>query len=496
VNSIMIQEGNATDHLTADDQALLNEVIAMIRNSMYSSMTAAHNSDEAALAAAIAAINQCYMDFAARIADGGDLAEMESSVRTHQEYLNELQDDVDAKTVLNTTAWNTLESHMSLISDAPACPALPNPRTMPSLDIYFESSAYVTWWTAQKAAYEPLRDAYVHANQQLEAALTAYAVGLAVRNVAYCDWKRELEAACAQFSACYEAAKAHYLNVVKPAVEEDMRMRIEAYKAGETIIHQIRFLLAEEADQATPAINTDVYQIAFPEVPAKPACDMSALDDPAWVPTPDCHDEKQLVNGCSTRNGAPFAQYGTARMEGGNQVAGEAICCDASNRCTRHIRDGAAWFLTSLSHEHCTTDSTGVIVENQTPPSHSFHQAKAMCHSVGWRLPKTQAEVDSTCGTGCHIDGVLVWIEPDAPPCRPGEDIVAGTFQHFGHDGPSSSDQECNERCQNTAGCTAWVRGRSPGTSATSNAHCWLTRQVPPVWEADSSRVAGVPGCV
>merc|ERR1719210_2996536 len=170
---------------------------------------------------------------------------------------------------------------------------------MPSLDVYLGTSAYVTWWTAQKAAYEPLRDAYVYADQQLQAALTAYAVGLAVRDVAYCDWKRELEAACAQFSACYEAAKANYLNVVKPAVEQAEQRRIEAYKAGETIIHQIRFLLAEEADQATPAVNTDRYQIAYPEVPAKPACDMSALDDPAWVPTPNCHFEKQLVDGCS-----------------------------------------------------------------------------------------------------------------------------------------------------------------------------------------------------
>merc|ERR1719330_1358952 len=275
------------------------------------------------------------MDFTARTADGGDLALIESSVRTHQTTLNQLQADVDTKTDLNETAWNTLASHMALISDAPACPAMPNPRTMTSLDVYFDTSAYVTWWTAQKAAYEPLRDAFVYADHQLRVALTAYAVGLAERNVAYCDWKRELEAACAEFSACYEAAKAHYLNVVKPAVEEDMRMRIEAYKAGETIIHQIRFLLAEEADQATPAINTDVYQIAFPEVPAKLACDMSALDDAAWVPTPDCTSCDENVNighrqdgyrGCQdhSRNGNVCENWITARSNWARIVDGES----------------------------------------------------------------------------------------------------------------------------------------------------------------------------
>jgi len=288
VNSIMIQAGNATDHLTADDVLLLNQVIGVIRDSMYFSLTDFHDTDKGDLSDAIDAINQCHLTFAARIADGGDLSQMEDSVTTYQNTLNGLQDDVDTKTSLNDTAWNNLYTHMGLISDAPACTGLPNPRTMASLDVYFTSSAYVTWWNAQKLAYEPFSEAFKYADEQLELALTAYAVGLAVRDVAYCDWKKELEAACATFSTCYEDAKAFYLNVEKPRVELRMKQRIEAYKAGETIIHQIKFLLATEPDQATPAINTDIYQIAFPAVPAKPACDMSALDDAAWVPTPNC----------------------------------------------------------------------------------------------------------------------------------------------------------------------------------------------------------------
>jgi len=288
VNSIMLQEGNATEHLTSDDQALLNRVIDMINNNMYASMTSAHNGDVSALNAAIAAINQCSMDWNARIADGGDLYVMHQGVIQYQNTLNQLQDDVDEKTVANATAWSNLESHMSLISAAPQCPAFPNPRTMASLDVYFDTSAYVTWWTAQKAAYEPVRDAYVYANHQLELALTAYAVGLGQRDTAYCDWKRELEHGCQQYETCYRVTTEHYGLVVKPAVEEDMRARIEAYKAGETIIHQIKFLLAQEADQATPAISTSRYQIAFPDVPAKQECDLSPLDDARWVPTPVC----------------------------------------------------------------------------------------------------------------------------------------------------------------------------------------------------------------
>ena len=43
----------------------------------------------------------------------------------------------------------------------------------------------------------------------------------------------------------------------------DMNGRIENYKAGETLLHQIKFLLAEVADQETPAIATSRYELDF-----------------------------------------------------------------------------------------------------------------------------------------------------------------------------------------------------------------------------------------
>merc|ERR1719492_91236 len=144
------------------------------------------------------------MDLSGRV--DGELQSMLNGVNNYQIKLDVLQDDVDAKTILNNSAWETLQTHISMIGAAPECPAFPSPRTMPSLDVYFSDSPYSTWWIAQKAEYEPVREAYRYANHQLQLALNAYAVGLAVRNVAYCDWKRELEAACARYSVCYEAA--------------------------------------------------------------------------------------------------------------------------------------------------------------------------------------------------------------------------------------------------------------------------------------------------
>jgi len=464
VNAIMLQSGNGTEHLTSADQELLTRVIDIINNNMYASMNTAHAADVAAVTAAIAAINQCYQDFAARVADGGDLDQMKDSAMSFQLTLNDLQDDVDEKTIANNTAWTNFQNHISLISPAPACPALPNPRNMPSLDTYFSSSAYAVWWTAQRAAYWPVRNAWVEADRQLRVALTAYAVGLASRDVAYCDWKRELEAGCARYEACYEEKRAHYLNVVKPAVTTNMNARIEAYKAGETIIHQIKFLLAQEADQATPSISTGRYHIAFPAVPAKLECDMSALDDAMWVPTPECRQWVEIFSGgfCSTG-------WITGRVGGTSEEC--RADCDSDGQC------GAYCFGTGNPEWDCLRYTSECNSNTVATVLHGHGMSAYTCY----RFQEAQEAP-----APAHAP----------PPCRPREDIIAGTFQHFGHDGASSSDQDCNQRCQSTEGCTAWVRGRNPGTNADADAHCWLTQQVPPVWEGDNHRVAGVPGCV
>jgi len=85
--------------------------------------------------------------------------------------------------------------------------------------------------------------------------------------------------------------------------------------------------------------------------------------------------------------------------------------------------------------------------------------------------------------------------EEDTVLCRPGQDIISGTFQHFGH-ASASSPQECNEFCESKPGCTAWVRVRVPDGDPEWSAMCFLTKQIPPVWEADGNRDSGVPGCV
>merc|ERR1719203_1389793 len=123
---------------------------------------------------------------------------------------------------------------------------------MPALDVFFEESAYVNWFEYQKVQYDGARMKWAIADKDLRKAIDAYNVQKAKRDTQYCDWKAELTAACAEFHFCFDTKSNAYTKVLVPRVQTDSAQRIENYKAGETIIHQIKFLLAEVAVQETP----------------------------------------------------------------------------------------------------------------------------------------------------------------------------------------------------------------------------------------------------
>jgi len=406
VDGILAETGNATEHMSDDDAALLRSVIDLVETTIYGSMDSAHAADAQALADGLAAVEACNADIAARQAPTGDLGKLHQSVLDDQTELNRLQGVVDDETSNNASAWDTFNNHMQMIANPPACPGLPG-RTMPQLDVFFEKSEYSIWFAHNEAAYAAERAKYVAADAALAAAIEAYNIQKAVRDTQYCDWKVELKAACASFDTCFAEKSDDFNKRLVPRVQSDMNSRIEALKAGETLIHQIKFLLADVANQETPDIDTSRYALDFPVLPPKGECDLSVLDDAKWVPQPTC--SHQLLDGCS--GGNLYSQYGSPRMESDDSVAGEAVCCNAEGKATRNIRDGQGLFNQGLSHVDCTTTSGGVVNNGVDVPSHNYHEATAICEAVGLRLCRSQEEVDTSCGTGCHINAALVWVD-------------------------------------------------------------------------------------
>jgi len=302
VNSILLQSGNATAHMSEGDQKLLKQVIELMDQSIYGSMNASHAADDKSLASAIADIEQCNTNIANRQAADGDLGLLHQSVSSKQGELNDLQDIVDKKTTANISAWKAFRLHMDLIQPPPKVPEFPS-RTMGALDVYFESSPFCLWYDSQQDAYVIKRDKFVAADLALKQAIEAYGLGKAKRDVQYCDWKTELEGACTAFDECYSTKSTFYTNELKPRVKTDMEARIEAYKAGETLIQQIKFLLGTSKTRETPPVSATRYTMDFPPVPSQGTCDLSPLSSSEWVPAVDCWEPQPDYTSCPSKGG-------------------------------------------------------------------------------------------------------------------------------------------------------------------------------------------------
>merc|ERR1719188_921636 len=288
MEGVLLDVGNATEHINDDNKATLNTVIDLIENSIYKSMNSSHDADEAALASAVAAAGACNSGFANRIAPGGDIGQLQASVGGLQTELNELQREVDSKTTAERAEWTKLSNHMAALSEAPSCSALPTVRTKENLHSYFEQSTFAIWYADEQADWQVIESAYDASAEALNLATEAYAVGLGKRDTGFCMWRSELLSSCSLFGQCFDEKSSNYLDVVKPAVEANMNTRIEAFKAGETIISQIKFLLAASDDSTIQDVDTTRYGLDFPTLPSQGSCYLEVLDDPSFVPSVVC----------------------------------------------------------------------------------------------------------------------------------------------------------------------------------------------------------------
>jgi len=411
VQSILAESGNATEHMSDEDQVLLKAVIPLIAKTIYGSMNSSHHADETAISRAITDVGQCNLDYPARIAEGGDLFNLLTTAKKYQKTLDLLQDDVDVKTAANATTWKALQTHISWIGASPECGTVPSEPIKDRFDLFFEESQYVIWYLAKQAAYEPVREAFEDADAALTAALQAYAVGWTNRETAYCAMRDEFEAGCKLFNSCFDKTSKAYLNDLVPVLKEDMHARMAAYKAGETIIAQIEFLLGLSTESEPPTdIDTSLYELQFPPLPVQETCETEVLDSDIWEPVPNCK-RAQLMNGCSQDN-TQLVGWGIPREEWASKTAGETQCYDEkTGKATRHIDgNGQAVWSPVNAHQQCTTPNGNRLFPGDKP-SHDFFESKAICERAGLRLCSTQQEVNSACNTGCWYNAINVWVE-------------------------------------------------------------------------------------
>jgi len=297
VGDILAQNG--TEHLSDADEDLLRRVVTMLNTTFYASMTTAHDAQQKQLDNAVAAVKKLNSDIKHEQSSDGELGKLEKRARDKQKLLNAQQKVVDDAIAENESQWRTFDTYMRVtISDPPKysdttyCRDFPkkNERTMGGLDVYFEDEKYVEWFETQQDGYAVAKKKWSDANAELLAALEAYNIDRALRDVQYCDWKEELEDACSKFDEDYSTQSSQYNDELVVDARQAMGKRIDLYEAAETIIYQIEFLLGLESSQDNPnPIDTSVYTLSIVDLPAKGDCDLDVLDESqTWVPMVEC----------------------------------------------------------------------------------------------------------------------------------------------------------------------------------------------------------------
>jgi len=319
VNDVLLQAGNATEHLTDTDKELLEEVKDVIQN-MTDSMRRNQKGDVADLEMRWNAISLCNAEIEARQHPTGDLGRLYTEAADLQKELNQLREVVKHKTDDNDTYWGEFQDHMQTINNAPACPDFPNPRGMAQLDVYFKMSMYSAWWTAERSPYFERRDRYLEADAALRRAIEAYNIHKAELDVKFCDYKVELEAACAIYEQCY-ASKVGLYNTKVADVQITVANNLQIIKAAETLLAQVRFLLAQQKTRETPPYSTSEWEVAYLAVPPKTLCDLSTLTSPSWVPPITCLEVTDFVDGVPVNEGegirASCSGYDPTQAHGG-----------------------------------------------------------------------------------------------------------------------------------------------------------------------------------
>jgi len=325
VNDVMLEAGNATEHLSADNQETLTKVMNMIKKVMYGSMNDADEADRGDLKHAIENLVDCNTNIAGLQSPTGLLGKFRKAAENAQKDLNGLSTTVMEKAALNQSAWTNFSDLMDTHDPPPSCPGLPArpQRTMPLLDQYFAKSEYKIWFAARQPVYHTTRDVWLAADQAHAEAIEAYNMQKAKLDVAYCDWKNDLEFECANFETCWATGVDNYNNL-KARVDGSVQRRKAAFKAGETLIVQIKFLLAMKDSSETGDIDASKYTIAFKSLPEKEDCDMTPLKADIWNPPIDC--EEQVKGEC------------TKKCQQNNQASWATKCgwsmCSACSECS------------------------------------------------------------------------------------------------------------------------------------------------------------------
>lgn len=265
--------------LSADTIEALQGIIAKIEGQMIAEMTAGHNGEVAELQSAARAVSACNDALRVALTPGGSIGESEQKSVDHQTAFTTAIEQVSLKDSQQTAASAAFVAHMESIQTMPICAAFPATPVEEVWASYFSARPDLAVFDQQKATWEEQRDSYKQAKAAFEAAsLTAAAAKGALQD-SFCNTIAVTLAGCRELKTCRANAMAEF-EVVKAKAEDNAKLRVDAFAAGQVVIAQVKRILGEPATDDAP---THSFDMAIPVLEPQDDCSTEPfVGKPIW----------------------------------------------------------------------------------------------------------------------------------------------------------------------------------------------------------------------
>lgn len=272
VRKLRAQTANGTKHLDGDEEALLGEVINLIRVSMYGSMQEQHDLDQGSLNNKFDEIVRSNSDLAGKLGVGGSVhTAHNTSNGALEEHSNCRGAEAALKGIVNESLV-VLDALIVEIDEPPTINRALFIRTIPALTVYFKhAQTYVDWYQSGFSSFTEAKAAFDNATASHEAKTSICDTAQTKFETAYSLWKQELVTACGDHASQHSVANATYQTLqiqFAPLVDN----RKIAFEAGEVLVVKIECLLGTNDCDDSPDPNLTRWELVAPEAPAASSC--------------------------------------------------------------------------------------------------------------------------------------------------------------------------------------------------------------------------------
>jgi len=293
--------GNASGNIDQTDKDMLTDIIGIINETMYASITRDHGEDQLEIDAARQVVVDCNVALDNK--KSGAISTKRTSTEAARALHTACREGGSTSGLLQVVKGTSSEERslqlqqasqaeacqladekkvaldliiVNIPTPAPPTPPFPSPRTLEAVNAFFTNeNLYITWFNNHKDTFLLAKNESDAATELCESYKEQCDDDQHAFESEYDLFRAEYNGTCDTYALCFGPESTAYGDA-KTRVEASMVDRKLAFEAGETIIYKIECLLGYHGCDV-PTIDSSAYNLEFLALPDEETCDASEV---------------------------------------------------------------------------------------------------------------------------------------------------------------------------------------------------------------------------